>query len=96
MTTPDQPAHQTSGSDRPLEPSGIVTVHCDHDVHQDAPPNQAFVVIDEFWPDRIAIAALGGDGLERRNQPREWLRPESPAQLRQARHADGHIIYVVD
>ncbi|MEV4511533.1 hypothetical protein AB0K00_21475 [Dactylosporangium sp. NPDC049525] len=96
MTTQDQPAHQPPDGDRPLEPGDIVTVHCDHDPHQDTPPDQAFVVIDGFWQDRIAIAALGGDGLEWRNQPREWLRLESPAHLRQARHGDGHVIYVVD
>lgn len=98
MTTPHQPvpAEDAPADDRPLEPGEIVTVHCDHDAHRDTPRNQAFVIIDGFWQDRLAMAALGGDGLEWRNQRREWLRPVSPTQLRQARDADGTIIYVVD
>ncbi|GAB3861842.1 hypothetical protein ACFPIJ_56465 [Dactylosporangium cerinum] len=96
MTASDQPADQTPDADRPLEPGDIVTVRCDDDPHRDTPPNQAFVIIDGFRQDGIALAALGGDGLEWRNQPREWLRLVSPAPLRQARHADGHIIYLVD
>ncbi|MFB9443074.1 hypothetical protein Dvina_51635 [Dactylosporangium vinaceum] len=98
MTTPDQPerAPETPATDRPLDPGEIVTVRCDDDVHRDTPPNQAFVIIDGFWPDRLAMAALGGDGLEWRNQRREWLQPVSPLQLRQARDADGNAIYVVD
>lgn len=79
-----------------LDPGDIVTVHCNHDAHRDTPRNQAFVIIDAFKYPKYAMAALGGDGLEWRNQPREWLQPVSPTQLRQARDADGNIIYVVD
>ncbi|MET7398035.1 hypothetical protein ABZS66_31545 [Dactylosporangium sp. NPDC005572] len=98
MTTSHQPGRpdEARDDDRTLDPGEIVTVNSDHDAHRNTPRNQAFVIIDSFWHPKYAMAALGGDGLEWRNQPRAWLQPVSPTQLRQARNPDGDIIYVVD
>lgn len=97
MTTPPRPEPlDETRDDGALDPGDIVTVNCDDEVHRDTPRNQAFVIIDGFWAPKYAMAALGGDGLEWRNQLREWLQPVSPTQLRQVRGPDGTIIYVVD
>jgi len=101
MTTPHQPVPavqtQRDGTDDSLLVAGeIVTVIAANDEHGETPRNQAFVVIDGFAHPNYAIAALGGDGYEWRNQPREWLQTVSPPQLRQDRDATGQLIYVVD
>lgn len=94
--TGDETGDEALDAARPLDPGEIVTVIYDQGPHEDTRRDQAFVIIDSFWHDRIATAALGGDGLEWRNQPRERLRPVLPARLRQTHDADGVIIHVVD
>jgi hypothetical protein len=101
MTTPHQPEPEDQTppdgtDDRVLDAGEIVTVIAANDEHAETPPNQAFVVTDGFDHPNYAIAALGGDGYEWRNQPREWLQTVSPPQLRQDRNAASQVIYVVD
>jgi hypothetical protein len=101
MTTPHQPEpidemQRDSIDDRVLDAGEIVTVIAVNDQHAETPRNQAFVVIDGFDHPNYAIAALGGDGYEWRNQPREWLQAVSPPQLHQDRDVHGDVIYVVD
>ena len=101
MTTPHQPEpmdqrQHLGTNDRVLDPGEIVTVIAVTDEHAETPRNQAFVVIDGFDHPNYAIAALGGDGYEWRNQSREWLQTVSPPQLRQDRDAAGNVIYVID
>lgn len=103
MTTPHEPEpereNQTlrdASHDRVLNPGEIVTVIAASEEHVDTPPNQAFVVIDGFNHPLYVIAALGGDGYQWPNQPREWLKTLSPSQLRQHRTEADEVIYVVD
>jgi hypothetical protein len=90
------PTQRDEIRDRKLTAGEIVTVIADDEAHAETSRNQAFVVIDGFDHPNYAIAALGGDGYEWRNQPREWLQAQPAPRLRQDRDAAGNVTYLVD